>query len=132
MPVLNRICLHPSGLAFITTETDGSIRLWGISSYLLLQEIKPTEYSVVAATWHQNFFISSSVAYGGSEYDASARNLLKCWNLTTFARPAEKEELVQQQGNKVVRRIWSFGAHLFTIAVDPKSFKLTIWVQQAD
>jgi WD40 repeat protein len=49
-PLVNQILLHPAGNAFITTGTDGRIRLWGLSTYECLREIKPFEHSTLPGT----------------------------------------------------------------------------------
>jgi WD40 repeat protein len=49
-PIVNKILLHPSGEAFVTTGTDGRIRLWDLSTYECLREIKPFEHSTLPST----------------------------------------------------------------------------------
>jgi WD40 repeat protein len=49
-PIVNKILLHPSGNAFVTTGTDGRIRLWDLSTYECLREIKPFEHSTLPKT----------------------------------------------------------------------------------
>jgi WD40 repeat protein len=49
-PIVNKVLLHPSGNAFITTGTDGRIRLWDLSTYECIREIKPFEHSTLPGT----------------------------------------------------------------------------------
>jgi WD domain, G-beta repeat len=55
-PVLNKILLHPSGETFVTTGTDGRIRLWDLGTYECVREIKPFEHSTLPHTisWYGN------------------------------------------------------------------------------
>jgi WD40 repeat protein len=55
-PIANRVLLHPSGDAFVTTGTDGRIRLWDLHTYECLREIKPFEHSTLPNTiaWSGN------------------------------------------------------------------------------
>ncbi|KAF2667471.1 WD40 repeat-like protein [Microthyrium microscopicum] len=58
-PVLNKILLHPSKEAFITTGTDGNVCLWNLKTYELFRRIKAFEHSVLRETviWLNNKLI---------------------------------------------------------------------------
>jgi WD40 repeat protein len=49
-PIVYKILLHPSSDAFVTTGTDGHIRLWDLSTYEIIREIKPSEHSTLPGT----------------------------------------------------------------------------------
>ena len=58
-PIVNKILLHPSGNAFVTTGTNGRIRLWDLNTYECLREIKPFEHSTLPNTiaWIGNMLL---------------------------------------------------------------------------
>jgi WD40 repeat protein len=131
-PVLNNILLHPSGVAFITTGTDGAVCLWDIQTYSLLRSIKPLDHSVLAVAWHGMTLICGGKDGGGVDNACGAFNKIVTWNVAQLRLEDGTEEKYEQLGPlcQSVRKIWSFGRHVTIIAMRKGLTGLELWSEE--
>jgi WD40 repeat protein len=94
--VINNICLHPSGSAFVTTGTDGRICLWDLQNYSLLRSIHPLEHSVLAVAFHGHTFICGGKDGGGAEAACGLFNKIVAWDLSDLSHHNALKDIIHR------------------------------------
>lgn len=132
-PVLNKILLHPSGEAFITSGTDGRIRLWDLSTYECIREIKPFEHSTLPGTfaWYGNALLCAGK-------DGSPENVCGdfvrtiTWDLTRLRLEDGVTENYTElvPACNIVRSLWVFGSHVVISAGRKGIAVIDVWSEQ--
>jgi hypothetical protein len=108
--------LHPSGEAFVTTGSDGAVRLWCLATYRQLRQIQPFSHDISAGCFFDEQFVS-----GGIQMSEEDNNLLQntptVWNLSDLRlAQAERErhlERLDDCSHGIVRDIAQSDFRLF-------------------
>lgn len=126
------ILLHPSGDAFVTTGTDGRLRLWDLSTYACLREVKPFEHSVLPGTLAWNGDTLLCAGKDGSPANACGDFCrVVAWDLSTAAETCNTAEDCRDivPSSNFVYSLWVFECRVVMVAQRKGRAVIEIWVK---